>query len=1029
MLSSDTESRLARIFLTLASGEKDIENSRRALTTNNSSSNHDYNPVLILLYLDSERKNRIEASDIRNYLCSKGISITPKEADLIILFYDSNFDGALDYNELLFLLQNEIKKEEIIKNPLEMDFEVNPEEINNFPGNIDYLLTKLLEKETELAREILILLDDIKRRYDYKIHSLYHACKGEDCIDITSLKKFFDRVKSSPLDSDLSKIMRRLDLNKDGKVDLVDFHAFLSFPRCKYSCQCEPCPECGTECCHSCVSDVSCYKHNIIHHCYHPVTDPSNFHHLQPHYKKEEDPNEQENRIFNSNPTHNEHDPKKHKGKQEPFIYKNYIKDPGDDPHGWEKKINKNYFPDPNDFIDNSQIPGVPLVSLERPAHCQIQVPYPMPCPVPCPPPEEIKVIERPCEQISDSLNLRLSPCRRNYSPIHMVPPPPIYSSSVPCVTQSPVHRSPHGSPHLSPSHSPSGRLCNLCHAYPCVCDCEVDEYVCPICNCTHSASFHHKKGTSLSPPPLNTVPMCDNICDVCHYNPCRCPIYCAPPESPFCCEVCSCNPCKCCSVCLCFPCRCCVQCHQAHCKCCRFCHHFPCICCPTCRNYPCICCPTCKNYPCKCCSCCHSGQCKCCFECGQYPCVCCPICHVPKDRCTCCPHCHSFPCKCCKVCHQTPCQCCPDCGCNPCRCCPHCVNLPCGCHNSKNPKNKKPKKKKSKKLSGDRKNPGGGSCNGDNCPINKNPSHSDNDSDEEDEDPHSLGCPNNKNKNCPKCNPCAFHRHAHLGCSHPRPILGVPSVDPANIKDGTDFWTQLPDVLFSRGSGCEDEEQYFVNLLQKIMYVESQLEKEKINLAKKGDFNVEDVFRIFDREGKDYLTDNDLKEGLNTLSIEPTENDMKLLKKRYDLTNKGCISYSDFFDMLVPFEREFRAMVENRKPNSCCPANAPNVFSDETLYTLTNLIKLMINYERKLNDLKKDRGMMKLTKKLDSVFGILDYLKKGVFEINDLHIYVKRHEIFTNDKDFDLLFIRLDRNRNGKIDYGEIKIDIEPIK
>ena len=45
-----------------------------------------------------------------------------------------------------------------------------------------------------------------------------------------------------------------------------------------------------------------------------------------------------------------------------------------------------------------------------------------------------------------------------------------------------------------------------------------------------------------------------------------------------------------------------------------------------------------------------------------------------------------------------------------------------------------------------------------------------------------------------------------------------------------------------------------------------------------------------------------------------------------------------------------------------------------------------------------------------------------------DLVDYLKRENIFSRNKDADLLYIRLDKNRNGKIEYSEIEDEIKTL-
>ena len=59
--------------------------------------------------------------------------------------------------------------------------------------------------------------------------------------------------------------MKRLDFNKDGKIDFCEFHAFLGYPDCKYCCLIEECKFCGVKCCNLCICDVPCFLHNCVH--------------------------------------------------------------------------------------------------------------------------------------------------------------------------------------------------------------------------------------------------------------------------------------------------------------------------------------------------------------------------------------------------------------------------------------------------------------------------------------------------------------------------------------------------------------------------------------------------------------------------------------------------------------------------------------------------------------------------------------------------------------------------------------------
>ena len=223
-----------------------------------------------------------------------------------------------------------------------------------------------------------------------------------------------------------------------------------------------------------------------------------------------------------------------------------------------------------------------------------------------------------------------------------------------------------------------------------------------------------------------------------------------------------------------------------------------------------------------------------------------------------------------------------------------------------------------------------------------------------------------------------------------------------------------------------EYEERQFNDFLRKLMLAESQIEAAKVNLALNCDFNCEDAFRIFELNGRGFIDEFDLKCGLNLLGIFPTDYEIKLLMKRFDLLKEGCLKYEDFFDMLVPFEKDYRTMVENRLPNSCCPHRSTDAFCFSTICALKNVFNLIINLETDIDNNRKLFGTLRL--KLREIFGLLDYPLRGYFSNNDLIVYLQKRGIFSSNKDADLLFIRLDKSRNGNVYYKELEDELQSL-
>ena len=606
MTSIETEKRLSKLMMQLAEGERTIEISRQVL-----SDLYDFNAYQIFKNLDIEGKNRIDVNNIIEFLKNKGIYINEEEARLIILFYDQDFDGILTYPEFINLVQSE---KSVHKSP-------NFISSDCLSYNVDRSLGKLLEKEVELSRTILYMLKDLKCRYDFNIHDLYHSIKSWSCITSDSIRCFLEKNAISYLDSDIKSIIKRMDLNRDGKIDLGEFHVLLGYPNCNYCCPCVKCIKCGTSYCKSCFYNLPCYYHGKIH------------------------------RDINS--------PNKNKERSSNY-YNSYT--------------NKNNYNNDSQRLNiHTILPNKNISNMEK----------------------NNNILNSPSgnnnyrKAISDTLSIRLSP-ERNYGPIE--------------------------------------------------------------------------------------IELCDN-------------------------------------------------------------------------------------------------------------------------------------CKC----------------------------IPCICNN--------------------------------NLPKNINKSQE-------------------------------------------------------NLKESQLINNDYKE--FNQDSLSSFERKQFNNLLQLLMNGEKEIECNKIDLALKSDFNCEDAFRIFEKDGRGFLTKEDLKDGFNLLNLNLNDKDINLIMKRFDLKKKNNINFQEFFDMMVPFDSEYRNIVEIRLPLSSCPFKSFNVFKVDTMIYLKKVFMSIIDFENKLNNFRKN--LYGISLKIKNIFHLFDKRDIGFFNFEDYALYLKENGLYDDNLKIDLLFIRLDKNRNGKIELYELEEEINYI-
>ena len=613
MCSIETEKRIAKLFIILAEGERTVEISRQVL-----SDLKEFDSYQIFKNLDIERKNKIDAYNIIDYLRNKGIYASEEEAQLIILFYDQDYDTYLSFSEFINLIQSEKieQKASCRSSNSELSY------------NVDYSFYKLLEKEVDLARNILYALKDIKCRYDFNIHNIFHSVKSFNSITPDSVRNFLEKNEITYLEADIKSIIKRLDLNKDGRIDLCEFHALLGFPNCAFCCPCTRCDSCGTRYCDSCFTECPCYIHENNNNINYRQNLNNNSVQMN---------NNKINTLYNLN------------------------------------KYNNNYTMPPQRNINLSQ----PLNNINK-----YNTSYNIN--------EDNNDYNNQGEQkVSKSLSIRMSP-ERKYGPI------------------------------------------------------EVD--------------------------------LCDN--------------------------------------------------------------------------------------------------------CKQIPCIC-----------------------------------------------------------NKTSQNKE---------------------------------------------------------------------------------------EEINFNDNSQTNNNTNNMIQNNSSLNDFEKNQFNEFLKLLMNVEKDIEQKKIDLVLHSDFNCEDAFRIFEKNGRGFLTKDDLKYGLYLLGINASDFVIDLLFKRFDLQKLDEINYADFFDMLIPFQKKYRNEVEQRPPLSYSSFQNIEIFSQKTIICLRNVFNLIINCEIKINEMRKNFSI--LIRRLKDIFRMFDINELGFFNFQDFLRYLKDNEMLDEALNVDLLFIRLDKNRNGKIDFTEVADEIEAI-
>jgi len=133
------------------------------------------------------------------------------------------------------------------------------------------------------------------------------------------------------------------------------------------------------------------------------------------------------------------------------------------------------------------------------------------------------------------------------------------------------------------------------------------------------------------------------------------------------------------------------------------------------------------------------------------------------------------------------------------------------------------------------------------------------------------------------------------------------------------------------------------------------------------------------------------------------------------------------FFDMLTTYDTEYRRIVENRLPSSYSPRyNKIDFFLPTTKTYLQSLFNLLLKTEAILEGWRQRLNKMSgFNSRL--MFERIDRIDKGYIVEGDITNYFKRNDAEYLTHETDLVFFRIDTNKDGRISYIEFSEELYP--
>lgn len=202
---------------------------------------------------------------------------------------------------------------------------------------------------------------------------------------------------------------------------------------------------------------------------------------------------------------------------------------------------------------------------------------------------------------------------------------------------------------------------------------------------------------------------------------------------------------------------------------------------------------------------------------------------------------------------------------------------------------------------------------------------------------------------------------------------------------------------------------------LKRMIELESESERAKVDLALRYDFNNFDAFRVMDKYGKGEIFRFELSDALRNVGVYADRAEIELLYKKNDKNKDGKLTFSEFADSIAPLDRMANDALNRRQSNY----RDPRPFSAMTMGIFEDTLRKVLRTFGAVNDMNR-RLREKPAFFISGAFERIDKNGNGFITREELQRFFDDHRHFATSKELDLLIARFDNDRDGRISYGE---------
>lgn len=181
---------------------------------------------------------------------------------------------------------------------------------------------------------------------------------------------------------------------------------------------------------------------------------------------------------------------------------------------------------------------------------------------------------------------------------------------------------------------------------------------------------------------------------------------------------------------------------------------------------------------------------------------------------------------------------------------------------------------------------------------------------------------------------------------------------------------------------------------------MEKRLERVKIDLSLRTDFNLIDTFRIFDTEGKGWISPEEIRNGLTSslFNLAVSSRDISLYMTRYDRDRDGKLRYSEFCDSFLPIDRFHASLLAKKAPllggSSIQNLRQELLFYPETREILVACFRMHFDNEREAEKIRVKISGMIPHLDLYHCFQLIDIKNDGQLDTQEVIIRLVTNSI-----------------------------------